>query len=130
MGEGDDTALFLGTLTAGPNLVTPKEYNDGQNIVDMGAGDDSATFLGGVQGGVAGSTGYEIQLGAGDDIVVFGANSTSDGFLLNTGTGSDTVKLGRTTSNAVIDLGWDNGHRVRHLRSHGRVAQLGPFAHR
>jgi hypothetical protein len=122
MGEGDDTALFLGTLTAGPNLVTPKGYNayagvsdmdfvinDGQNIVDMGAGDDSSTFLGGVQGGFPGSTGYEIQLGAGYDTVVFGANSTSDGFLLNTGTGSDYVKLGRTTSNAVIDLGWDNG---------------------
>jgi hypothetical protein len=75
----------------------------------MGAGDDSATFLGGVQGGEPGSTGYEIQLGAGDDTVVFGANSRSDGFVLNTGTGSDMVTLGRTTTNAVIDLGWDTG---------------------
>lgn len=212
MGEGDDTALFLGTLTAGPNLVTPTEYNvewynfeyDGEytsftmedyfvingakNIVDMGDGDDSATFLGGVRGDtpitftvhdlfdlygitVSGSnpiittvtsgaggkvhlnedgtvtftpiatngvadfgftysytddydqlqfgystveasphtSGYEIQLGAGYDTVVFGANSTSDGFVLNTGTGSDMVTLGRITTNAVIDLGWDNG---------------------
>ena len=201
MGGGEDTALFLGTLTAGINLVTPTEYNvpqgeefffikDAENIVDMGDGDDSVTFLGGVhaappitftvdevlesvsvntlpdfysnliitsvtsnEGGTAflnddgtitftpiafngdadfefsysyldnegeersGSataegtitSGYEIQLGAGYDTVVFGANSTSDGFLLNTGTGSDYVKLGRTTTNAVIDLGWDNG---------------------
>lgn len=111
MGEGDDKALFLGTLTAGPSLVTPFyiNINDGQSIVDMGAGDDSVTFLGGVQGGEPGSTGYEIQLGAGYDTVVFGANSRSNGFVLNTGTGSDEVTLGRTTTNAVIDLGWDNG---------------------
>ena len=109
MGEGDDTALFLGTLTAGLNPVTSFAINDGQNIVDMGAGDDNATFLGGVQGGERGSTGYEIQLGAGDDTVVFGANSRSNSFVLNTGTGRDEVMLGRTTTNAEIDLGWDNG---------------------
>jgi len=109
MGEGDDTALFLGTLTAGLNLVTPFDINYGRNIIDMGAGNDSATFLGGVQGGEPGSTGYEIQLGAGYDTVVFGASSRSDGFVLNTGTGSDMVTLGRTTTNAVIDLGWDSG---------------------
>ena len=126
MGEGDDTALFLGTLTAGTNIVTPTEYNvdlydedyfvinDGENIVDMGSGDDSVTFLGGVRGGSFGSTGYEIQLGAGYDTVVFGANSRSDGFVLNTGTGSDEVTLGRTTTNAEIDLGWDNGGEEYH----------------
>ena len=114
MGEGDDIALFLGTLTAGSNLVTSFDINDGQNIVDMGAGNDNATFLGGVQGGEPGSTGYEIQLGAGYDTVVFGANSRSNGFVLNTGTGSDEVTLGRTTTNAVIDLGWDNGGEGYH----------------
>lgn len=109
MGEGDDTALFLGTLTAGANSVTPVPINEGLNIVDTGEGNDRATFLGGARGGVPGDTGYELQLGTGNDTAVFGPNSSNDGFVLNTGTGSDNVTLGRNTSNAVLDLGWDNG---------------------
>jgi hypothetical protein len=99
MGAGDDTALFLGTLTSG----------ESNNVINMGDGADRATFLGGVQGGAPGSTGYELQLGAGNDTAVFGGNSVSDGFLLDTGLGSDRVTLGRDTRNAALDLGWDQG---------------------
>lgn len=110
MGAGDDTALFLGTLTAGPGSLAQWGANEGirsgSNIVDMGDGADSATFLGGVQAGTDGDN-YEIQLGAGNDTAVFGGNSDSEGFVLNTGTGSDNVTLGRNTTNAAIDLGWN-----------------------
>ena len=114
MGAGGDTALFLGTLTAAqgqlPNEQGPSGViNDVSNIVDMGDGADRASFLGGVQGGIPGFGGYEIQLGEGADTAVFGGNSSSDGFVLNTGSGSDNVTLGRSTTNAVIDLGWDTG---------------------
>lgn len=106
-GTGDDTALFLGTLSAGSGARDGLTVNRGSNIVDMGGGDDRATFLGGVQGGVAGESGYELQLGSGNDTAVFGGNSESEGFLLDTGVGSDVVTLGRNTSNAAIDLGWN-----------------------
>lgn len=126
MGAGNDNALFIGTLTAGANSQTPFEVQHGQNLVDMGIGDDRATFINGVQGGDPGSSGYEIQLGAGNDTAVFGGKSSSDGFVLNTGTGSDQVVLGELTSNAVIDLGWDDGGQT--TASSGDLVVLGTGA--
>lgn len=101
-GSGDDTALFLGTLTS-----TAQSASEAPNVV-LGGGDDRATFLGGVQGGEPGAGGYAIELGAGADRTVFGSQAYSDGFVLNTGSGSDTVILGRSTDNATIDLGIDS----------------------
>jgi len=104
-GAGDDSALFLGTLTA--SGTAPRfQINQGSNLINLGDGNDKALFRGGIQGGSPG-TGYEIQLGAGDDIVEFGRGSINSGFVLNTGVGSDNVILGLETTNAVIDLGWD-----------------------
>jgi hypothetical protein len=99
MGEGNDTALFLGALTA-------EIHNNVQNIVDLGNGNDLGSFIGGVQGS---SAGYQIHLGDGNDTAVFGPSSSSDHFTLSTGTGTDNIKLGRNTSNATLDLGWDQG---------------------
>ena len=113
MGAGADTILFLGTLTTGLELTPISENPVYERVssVELGTGDDSATFLGGVQGDVntLGNILNLIDLGFGDDTVVFGANSNSNKFFLDTGSGSDMVTLGRTTTNAYIDLGWDNG---------------------
>ena len=114
-GAGDDSALFLGTLTASETAARTFQtedgnevtVNEGSNLINLGDGNDKARFLGGIQGGIPGSTGYEVQLGAGNDSVEFGRGSVNDGFVLNTGIGSDDVSLGRETTSAVIDLGWD-----------------------
>lgn len=107
-GGGNDSLLFLGTLTAGgdPNNKpwsnsidpSPQEYS---NIINSGKGNDTVILIGGVKGN------YEVQLSEGDDSVIFGARSASEYFSLDTGIGSDTVTLGYITNNARINLGTD-----------------------
>lgn len=122
MGDGDDEALFLGTLTPGSEstgVSVDTEINDGVNVINMGRGNDTVEFVGGIQGSDAfqvgallgtvdsyNSSGYEVQLGAGDDLAEFGSNSVNSGFALNTGTGQDTVVLGGSTQFAQFDLGY------------------------
>lgn len=126
MGDGDDEALFLGALTPGESRSTSKSItsstpNDGVNIVNMGRGDDKVEFIGGIQGSNMfqfgtqlgwidsyDDSGYEVQLGAGNDLVEFGSNSNNSGFALNTDTGQDTVVLGGSTQFAQFDLGSDS----------------------
>lgn len=97
LGKGDDTALFLGTLT---------NSDSGLNAISMGAGNDRATFLGGIQG--RDKSPYLISLGEGDDVATFGSRSTTSKTILGTGDGADTVILGRTTDQSLIDLGSDS----------------------
>ena len=128
-GAGDDMALFLGTLRSSSSTPNAQvQINQGSNVVNLGDGDDLALFRGGIQGtpsSAPGTNGYEIQLGEGDDTAAFGRGSRSDGFVLDTGVGSDIVDLGYTTTNAVLDLGWDNGGNVP---SSGDTVVLGAAA--
>ena len=127
-GAGDDRALFLGALKSSSNVPNSQvQINEGSSLVNLGAGDDLALFRGGIQGSPStnpSTNGYEVQLGEGDDVAAFGRGSRNDGFVLNTGVGSDVVDLGYTTTNAVVDLGWDNGGNT----SSGDTVVLGAAA--
>ena len=106
LGDGNDTAMVLGKLEEGEsegyftNLGLDNSTGM-NNVLDMGEGDDKTLLLGGVQGSV------EVQLGEGEDTVIFGRNSQSENFKLGTGTGEDSVVLGQKTEHTQIDLGWD-----------------------
>jgi hypothetical protein len=96
---GSDTLFFVGTQT--------------NALVYGGDGADSITFLNGTPGGNSGLVGtYEfgsagVDSGSGNDTIVFGINSSSDNFALNTGIGSDVVQLNSSISDAQISLGSD-----------------------
>ena len=98
---GSDTLFFVGTQTNG--------------LVYGGDGNDSITFLNGTPGGNAGLVGtYQtgsagLDAGSGNDTIVFGVNSSSDNFALNTGTGADIVQLNGLIANAQISLGSETG---------------------
>ena len=98
---GSDTLFFVGTQT--------------NALVYGGDGSDSITFLNGTPGGTAGLVGsYQsgsagVDSGSGDDTIVFGVNSSSDNFALNTGSGSDVVQLNGSVTGAQISLGSEIG---------------------
>ena len=103
LGEGNDTAMVFGRLEEGDaeGYFTELGIDNStgmNNILDMGKGDDKALLLDGVQGSV------EVQLGEGEDTVIFGRGSQSKGFKLGTGTGEDSVVLGQVTEQ-THDLG-------------------------
>ena len=108
LGEGNDTAMILGKFKEGefegyftdPGVDNSTGMN---NILDMGKGDDKALLLDGVDGNV------EVQLGDGEDTIIFGGGSESRGFKLGTGSGEDSVVLGQSTEDTQIDLGSDFG---------------------
>lgn len=107
LGEGNDTAMILGKYEEGEleGYFTELGIDNStgmNNLLDMGKGDDKALLLDGVQGSV------EVQLGEGEDTVIFGRGSQSKGFKLGTGTGEDSVVLGQVTEQTHIDLGHDS----------------------
>lgn len=98
---GSDTLFFVGTQANG--------------LVYGGDGADSITFLNGTPGGNSGLVGtYEfgsagVDSGSGNDTIVFGVNSSSDNFALNTGSGADVVQLNGSVIGAQISLGSETG---------------------
>ena len=107
LGDGNDSAMILGKLEEGDAegyfIELGIDNSTGMNnVLDMGKGDDKALLLDGVQGAV------EVQLGEGEDTVIFGRNSQSEGFKLGTGSGEDSVVLGQVTEHTSIDLGHDS----------------------
>jgi hypothetical protein len=94
VGTGDDSLLFLGKLT---------DDAYGANYIYTHEGSDTLRLIGGVDGN------YTIGLGSGDDNVIFGANSISSGFYLETAQGNDLITLGKGTENANITFGYAAG---------------------
>lgn len=99
---GSDTLFFVGTQT--------------NALVYGGADGDSITFLNGTPGGTAGGLVGTYQFGtagvdsgSGNDTIVFGVNSSSDNFALNTGSGADVVQLNGSVTGAQISLGSEIG---------------------